>query len=124
MAYLKILNGPQINIFFPLGSRKTTNVGRDQAMDLQLEDPQVSRKHFQVQLVKGRFVLVTFGKSGKTTAVMINDLVVNESQELVDNDQIYVGNTKIVFKCDDPKGEDAMYVYKDPEQRSIPTIQD
>ncbi len=72
----------------------TVVIGRSPASDIVLKEPKVSRKHAEIQFVGGRYVLLDLESSNGT---FIAGKRVSE-QVLQPNDEITIGNTKMIFK--------------------------
>lgn len=72
----------------------TIVIGRSPGSDVVLKEPKVSRKHAEIQFVGGRYVLLDLESSNGT---YISGKRVSE-QVLQPNDEITIGNTKMVFK--------------------------
>jgi pSer/pThr/pTyr-binding forkhead associated (FHA) protein len=53
MASLIVISGKQTGEFLPLG-RRTTVIGRDEALMIQILDDRVSRKHLQISYDKDK----------------------------------------------------------------------
>ena len=123
MASLFVMSGEKRGAYYPLGQR-TTVIGRDEALYVQLVDPQASRKHMQIYYDKGsdRYIGVDM-KS--TNGVFINDKKMPEEQPLVDGDTIRIGQTCLLFTSQDfPDRENAMQHFKKAGERLRPTIQE
>ena len=73
---------------------KTIEIGRSPANDIVLKEPKVSRKHAEIQFVGGKYVLLDLESSNGT---FVGGKKVAE-YTLQPNDEIVIGNTKMVFK--------------------------
>jgi hypothetical protein len=73
---------------------KTIQIGRSPANDIVLKEPKVSRKHAEIQFVGGKYVLLDLESSNGT---FVSGKKITE-YTLQPNDEIVIGNTKIVFK--------------------------
>ena len=120
MASLLVVSGPNEGDYYPIGKR-TLVVGRDEACPVQLTDELVSRRHLQIRGEgDGRFVLLDMKSANGT---WLNGRQIEVEIELVDNDEISVGNSKLVFtRRDFPNRESALLHYKQRGQRGQPTI--
>ncbi|MCH8270141.1 MAG: FHA domain-containing protein [Planctomycetes bacterium] len=120
MASLLIVSGPNEGDYYPIGKR-TLVVGRDQACPVQLTDELVSRRHLQIRGEgDGRFVLLDMKSANGT---WLNGRQIEVEIELADNDEISVGNSKLVFtRRDFPDRESALLHYKQRGQRGQATI--
>ena len=90
--------------YYPLG-RRTTVIGRDEKVLVQVVDKQVSRKHMQIRYDKESecfFALDMKSRNG----VLINGKVINDEVILADGDQIHIGDTDILFTLKDFPGKE------------------
>ena len=120
MASIIVVNGPNKGDYYPLGHR-TTVIGRDEAVPIQILDPKVSRKHMQIRFNadKNYSALDMSSKHG----VLINGDKMTDEIELKDNDYITVGTTTLMFTLKDfDSRENALLHYKKVGQRNLPTI--
>lgn len=69
-------------------------IGRSPANDIVLKEPKVSRKHAEIQFVGGKYILLDLESSNGTfvSGKKIAEYI------LQPNDEITIGNTKMVFK--------------------------
>ncbi len=75
--------------------RDLTIIGRDDGVDIRVDDGSTSRKHAQIELRKGRFYLRDLGSRNGTT---VNELhLVDGEHELVLNDCIFIGKSIFCF---------------------------
>ncbi len=94
MAWLAVKSGARRGKQFGLTSGKNT-VGRDGTRcDIILDDPKVSREHARVQYENGRFVIYDLASLSGT---FVNKRRV-QRQTLIDNDEIGLGKTTLIFK--------------------------
>ncbi len=110
MASLIVTAGPGVDSYYPLG-RRTMVVGRDEGLPVQLLDPHVSRKHFQVwhRDTTGLFYLLDM-KSRHGTYVN-GKLTVGETP-LCNNDVITAGGTTLLFITRDFPDRDSALAYR------------
>lgn len=114
MASLFIMSGDQAGTYFQLANRPLA-AGRDPARDIQIKDPKVSRKHFQIRKQADDFELVEF-KS--LNGVHVNGARISGEVLLKDGDEIIVGDTKLVFyTTDDPERTNALHKFRDGNRR-------
>ena len=93
MAYLAITHGEHAGRHFHLANR-TLIAGRDPARDIQLVDPKVSRRHFQVrQEGQGHVIFEMKSANG----VFVNGQRIEGEHKLCDGDEILVGDTALVY---------------------------
>ena len=120
MASLIVTGGPGVDSYYPLG-RRTMVVGRDEGLPVQLLDPHVSRKHFQIHYREqtGLFYLLDM-KSRHGTYV--NGARVQGETPLCNNDVIAAGGTTLLFTTlDFPDRASALAYRKQPGQREETT---
>ncbi len=121
MPAIIVSNGSQEGLFLPLGKR-TSVVGRDEAVPLQLEDERVSRKHMQIRYEpKDDSFYVQDMKSSNGT--YINGRRVATELKLSDGDELQVGDTRMVFTSEVPTDKaNAMAVMKKAGERRRSTL--
>lgn len=123
MASILVISGSSKGDYYPLGQR-TTVIGRDEALLIQILDKHVSRKHMHIRFDKndGRYyVLDMKSKHG----VLINDQKISEETALNDADQIRIGETTLLFTTRDFDGrESALSHFKKVGERKDTTLDD
>ena len=116
MASIIVISGNNKGDYYPLG-RRTTVIGRDEALLIQILDDGVSRKHVQIHFDKetGKYSAIDMkSKNG----VFINNRKIDNETTLMDGDQIRIGQTVLFFTHKDfPNREDAMSHFKKVGQR-------
>lgn len=121
MASLLCVSGPSEGLYCPLGKRVVV-VGRDEGVPMQIVDDRVSRKHIQVRMddAGAAFVLLDMNSSNGT---FVNGRRIFTEVKLVDNDEIQIGNSKLVFTNQDhPDGQSALEAYKQRGHKNRSTI--
>ena len=121
MASLIVVNGPNKGDYYPLGHR-TTVVGRDEVLPVQIIDPHISRKHLKIHYnaEDGTYSVVDMGSKHGT---MVNGYPVKDETVLNDNDYITLGETHLLFSLKEFQNrENALLHYKKVGQRNLPTI--
>ena len=109
MASLVITNGDQAGTYFRIANRPLTG-GRDPARDIQIVDPKVSRKHFQIRKQDDDYIVAEF-KS--LNGVQVNGTKIEGQQVLKDGDQIQIGDAHLTFYVvDDPEKTNALNKFK------------
>jgi pSer/pThr/pTyr-binding forkhead associated (FHA) protein len=109
MASLIIVEGEQAGAHYQLGKRTLTG-GRDPAREIQIVDPQVSRKHFQIRGDDPGHVIV---EMKSLNGVHVNGTRISGQQRLQDGDRIQVGNTILIYQeTDDPDRTNALNKYR------------
>ena len=123
MASILVTSADGKEDYYPLGQR-TTVIGRDEALPIQILDKQVSRKHMHIRFDKndGRYyVLDMKSKHG----VFINDRKIDDEIVLSDDDQIRIGETTLLFTTKDFKDrENALSHFKKVGERIKTTFDD
>ena len=121
MASIIVTSGPQKGDYYPLG-RRTNVVGRDEAVPIQILDEHVSRKHMQIRFDadKGQYYALDMkSKHG----VYINGGKIYNETALVEGDQIYIGQTDLLFtEKDFADRESALPHFKKVGERIRPTV--
>ena len=120
MASLIVLDGQQKDDYYPLGWR-TTVIGRDEALMVQILNGRISRKHLQIRYDKDKDTYLALDMSSKH-GVFINGNKIEEETRLVDGDKITIGTITLWFTVNDfPDKESALSHYKKVGERSRPT---
>jgi pSer/pThr/pTyr-binding forkhead associated (FHA) protein len=116
MASLIVTTGKQEGHFYPLG-RRTTVIGRDEALTIQILDKMISRKHMQIRYDQGtaRYLALDMKSSN---GVYINNQKITGEVQLADSDVIGIGMTKLLFTDKDFDSQDsALRHYKKVGER-------
>lgn len=122
MPSILVVSGPSEGLYFPLGKR-TTVVGRDEGCPVQILDDRVSRKHIQIRYDEGtgRYVVLDMKSAN---GLYINGRKIDNECDLMDNDELQIGNSKIMFMTNEfPDKASAMNAYKQRGQKMRPTIE-
>ncbi|MBN2563157.1 MAG: FHA domain-containing protein [Phycisphaerae bacterium] len=113
MASLVILSGDQAGTQFVLANRPLAG-GRDPSRDIQIVDPKVSRRHFQIRKAGSYHVILELRS---LNGVYVNGERIKGEQILVDGDQISVGDTVLAYYVsDDPDKTNAVNRYKQADR--------
>ncbi|GIG89331.1 FHA domain-containing protein [Plantactinospora endophytica] len=93
LPLLTVTSGPLRGASFRLrpGVRR---IGREDGVDVLLDDPKVSRCHATVELAAGRVLLTD---TGSTNGTWLNDERLSGHTELRDGDRIRLGNLELRF---------------------------
>lgn len=121
MATLIFLTGPTPGRHFPLG-RRTTVVGRDEGVPLQINDERVSRKHFQVRwdAAEQQFCVLDMQS---THGTFVNGRRITTDRVLADGDEIGAGDVKLLFTLEDfADAQAALSYWKTAGQRGKTTL--
>lgn len=94
-AVLVVRQGTQAGMSFPLTSTYTV-LGREESVEIVLQDPEASRRHAQVGWQGGQFVLEDLGS---TNGTFINGVQITAPQTLNPGDSIGIGQTALVFQA-------------------------
>ena len=118
MASIIVTNGPKKGDYYPLG-RRTTVVGRDEAVPIQIIDSHISRKHMQIHFNSDDETYSVIDMSSKH-GVFVNGMPIEDETTLNDNDQITAGKTDLLFTLDNFEDrENALLHYKKVENPLI-----
>jgi pSer/pThr/pTyr-binding forkhead associated (FHA) protein len=120
MASLFVVSGGDKVDYYPLGKR-TTVVGRDEAVPVQVVDKQVSRKHMQIRLDKESECYYATDMTSRN-GVFINGRKIAAETVLADGDRIRIGDTDILFTLKDfDDRENALHNFKKVGERRFST---
>lgn len=123
MASIIIMSGSKKGDYYPLGQR-TNVIGRDEALLIQILDEHVSRKHVQIHFDKDKGQYLALDMKSKH-GVFINGDKINNETILADGDQIYIGQTDLLFtEKDFADRESALSHFKKVGERFRPTMID
>ncbi len=116
MASLIVTNGKQEGDYYPLG-RRTSVIGRDEALPIQILDNMVSRKHLQIRFDASTNKYLAYDMKSRN-GVYINNHKIEGEVALRDGDMILVGLTSLLFTEQDFKDkESALEHYKKVGER-------
>jgi len=119
MASLFVICGEKVE-YYPLGER-TTVVGRDEAVPIQVLDKRASRKHLQIRYDKQHRSFIALDMTSRN-GTFINGERMQDETILSDGDQIQIGDTMILFTVKDfPRRENALNHFKQAGQRRFTT---
>jgi len=97
-ATLVVRQGPHAGMSYPLGGRQMV-IGREEGMDIALQDPESSRRHALVSWQGGQFVIEDLGS---TNGTFVNGIQITTPQVLNPGDSIGIGQTSLVFNLLSP----------------------
>ena len=123
MASIIVMSGAQKGDYYPLG-RRTNVVGRDEGAPIQILDEHISRKHMQIRFDPDEERYCALDMKSKH-GVFINSGKIYEETPLVDDDQIHIGRTDLLFTEKDFTDRDsALSHFKKVGERMRATIVD
>jgi pSer/pThr/pTyr-binding forkhead associated (FHA) protein len=93
-AMLVIRQGPQAGMSFPLTGNQII-IGREEGLDIVLQDPEASRRHARISWQAGQFFVEDMGSTNGTFA---NGVQITAPQMLNPGDTIGIGQTALVFQ--------------------------
>ena len=121
MASIIVMSGTQKGDYYPLGQR-TNVIGRDEAVPIQILDEHISRKHMQIRFGKDKQQYYAVDMKSKH-GVFINGGKIHDETALVDDDQIHIGQTDLLFtEKDFTDRESALSHFKKVGERMRATI--
>ena len=123
MGSIIVTSGKQKGEYLPLG-RRTSVIGRDEAISLQVLDSKVSRKHLRIWWDEDTNQYFADDMQSKH-GVFINSGKLTNSAALTDGDEIKIGDTMLMYS--DKEFEDrksALEFYKERGQRELKTQAD
>lgn len=120
MGSIIVTSGKQKGEYLPLGQR-TSVIGRDEALSLQVLDVLVSRKHLRIWFDKSTNKYYAEDMHSKH-GVCINGHKITDSTTLTDGDEILMGNTTLLYTDEDlDSRESALSHYKKRGERAYRT---
>jgi two-component system cell cycle response regulator len=121
MASIIIVTGDRKGDYYPLGQRSTV-VGRDEGLPVQVLDPKVSRKHVKISYDKLQDAYTACDLKSRH-GVLINGAPLRDEIQLADNTYITIGQTTLLFTLQDfDDRESALSHYKKIGERTKPTF--
>lgn len=98
--YLVVTKGALRGSEFPLRSA-TTTIGRGEDADVQIDEPDASRRHAVIERKRGAYLLRDLGS---TNGTYLRELLHGAEAILRDGDQFRIGLTEFVFREGGPRG--------------------
>jgi len=116
VATLVVRQGPQAGMSFPLSGNQVV-IGREEGMDIALQDPESSRRHALISWRGGQFVIEDLGS---TNGSFVNGVQITAPQVLNPGDSIGIGQTALVFHTSETQMEAQIPSYQAPAHESPP----
>lgn len=121
MASLIVTSGKHEGDYYPLG-RRTSVIGRDEALLIQVLDNMVSRKHLQIRFDEKTGKYYAYDMKSRN-GVYINNQRITDETPLADGDVLLVGLTSLLFLDKDFKDKDsALLHYRKVGERMRVTV--
>lgn len=95
LANLVIRQGTQAGMSFPILGNQVI-IGREEGVDIVLQDPESSRRHSLISWQSRQFVIEDLGS---TNGTFINGVQITSPQTLNPGDSIGIGQTVLVFQA-------------------------
>jgi pSer/pThr/pTyr-binding forkhead associated (FHA) protein len=93
-AALVIRQGQQAGMSFPLVGNQIL-IGREEGLDISLQDPEASRRHARISWQAGQYVIEDLGS---TNGTFVNGVQLTSPQILNAGDSVGIGQTALVFQ--------------------------
>jgi pSer/pThr/pTyr-binding forkhead associated (FHA) protein len=93
-ATLVIRQGTQAGMSFVISGTQAI-IGREEGLDVVLQDPESSRRHARISWQSGRYVVEDMGS---TNGTFVNGLQITTPRPLNPGDSISIGQTALVFQ--------------------------
>lgn len=123
MGSIIVMSGSQEGDYYPLG-RRTTVIGRDEGLPIQILDEHVSRKHLQIRFDKVTQQYKALDMKSRQ-GVFINGNRISVETPLADDDEVHIGRTTLLFTTKDfPDHESALTHFKKVGERKRSTVDD
>ena len=117
MASIIVITGSHKGDYYTLG-RRTTVIGRDEALPVQILDERVSRKHLKIYFDAEKDQYYAKDMDSKH-GVFINGMKIRKDTPLVESDGIVIGKTTLLFTLESFSArKDALLHYKKVGQLS------
>ena len=112
-ATLVVRQGSQAGMSFSITGNQVV-LGREEGLDIILQDPEASRRHSRISWQAGQFVIEDLGS---TNGTFVNGVQITTPQILNPGDSIGIGQTALVFQT---SGGQAYPSYQVPPPRQAP----
>lgn len=118
-ATLVIRQGTQAGMSFVISGNQVT-LGREEGLEIVLQDPEASRRHARITWQGGRYVIEDLGS---TNGTFVNGMQLTTPLALNPGDSIGVGQTALVFQMLTAEAGPTASYQAPPEQRPayVPT---
>lgn len=93
-ASLVVRQGPQAGMSFPIRGNQAI-IGREEGVEVILQDPESSRRHSRVSWQGGQFVVEDLGS---TNGTFVNGVQITSPRVVNSGDTIGIGQTALVFQ--------------------------
>ena len=110
MATLVVRQGTQAGMSFVISGSQAV-LGREEGLDIVLQDPESSRRHARVIWQGGRYVIEDMGS---TNGTFVNGMQITMPQALNPGDSIAIGQTALVFQLSGTDVGSAFYQAPQP----------
>jgi hypothetical protein len=97
-ATLVVRQGTQAGMSFIISGSQAV-LGREEGLDIVLQDPESSRRHARVSWQGGRYIIEDMGS---TNGTFVNGVQITMPQALNPGDSIGIGQTALVFQLSGP----------------------
>ena len=111
MATLIVTKGEGEGNFYPLGTR-TSVIGRDDGVPIQIVDPHVSRKHAQVRYNEETDLYYALDMKSRHGTFVNGTRIYDEEVPLSNNDVLDVGGVTLLFTTQDVKDRQGALAYR------------
>ncbi len=114
--WLTMIEGPKVGTQYYLEKNEIW-IGRDKSVDLNVNNPEVSRKHAKLTFLNGNFVL---DDNRSTNGTFVNDIRIVIPTKILNGDIIKFGG-QVTFKFDafTPDAEATVVSYISPENKKF-----
>lgn len=113
-ATLVVRQGSQAGMSFPITGNQML-IGREEGLDIILQDPEASRRHSRVSWQANQYVIEDMGS---TNGTFVNGVQITTPQILNPGDSIGIGQTALVFQVSD--AQPSAYSYQAPPPQEVP----
>ncbi|MBN1995093.1 MAG: FHA domain-containing protein [Anaerolineae bacterium] len=111
-ASLVVRQGSQAGMSFSITGNQVI-IGREEGLDIILQDPESSRRHSRISWQGGQYVIEDLGS---TNGTFVNGVQITTPQILNPGDSIGIGQTALVFQMSG--AQPGAYPYQAPPQQA------
>lgn len=116
-ATLVVRQGTQAGMSFVISGNQVV-LGREEGLDIVLQDPEASRRHARISWQGGRHLIEDLGS---TNGTFVNGMQITMPQSLNPGDSIGIGQTALVFQVFGTEASPTTYQASPQQMSAVPS---